>query len=247
MAKKLTIRQRNKAKIDELLKQKVSSGAKGFLKKDFKKFVADELIFAANSNNRLIRKNETLQKRYGRFKIYYDKLFTTGLSGHALFTGELEKKAKKAISKGTAYYIKEKGIEKKVSYSELAYKIELLSHKLSAQHDVAFTKFKPVHHLIGKGKYKVVITIPDLKEIDFEEMTTEEILEWFDDNNVEIIISDPSKIKNKKDRDKRNKAKKRRQKFIEKSKLKYYRQWKKVRKKRITKKRKIITRPKRKK
>lgn len=230
MAKKPTIRQKNLSRLQELVKQRVS-GSTGFLKKGFKQFIAEELIHVANNQNRLLKKNETLQNQYDKWKKYYDKIFTTGMTGHALFTGRIEKNYKTDTAAGTEYYIKEHGKEHKVSYSELAYKMELFAHKLSVQHDVAFTKFKPIYYLLGKGKYKIVINIPDLNEVDFEEMTVQEIIDWFDDEGVEIIISDPTKIKNKEDREKREKAKKKRQAYIKRSKEKHYKQWKKGKRK----------------
>lgn len=241
MAKKLSLQQKNRAKLELLLKQKVSTSS-GFISNDFKQFIAEELINAANNNKKSIKGNESLQQRYNKFKKYYDKLFSTGLSGHALFTGQIEKNYRKDEAKGTEYYISENGKEKKVSYAELAYKIELFAHKLSTKHDVAFTKIKPTYYLIGKGKYKVVINIPDLKEADFEEMTTEEVMEWFDDNNIEVIISDPNKIKGKKQKKEWEDRVKKRQVRIEANKKKHYQQWKKekkpLKKKEATKKKK---------
>lgn len=223
--KKLTARQKNAAKLEDLLKQKVTTST-GFLKKDFKGFIAEEMVNAANRSNRVLKSNETLQSRYDKFAKYYDKLFTTGLTGHAQFTGIIEKQARKDIDKGIEYVIEEKGKQRKVSYSELAYKMELLSHKLSTQHDIAFTKFKPTYILLGKGQYRIKITIPDLTEADFDEMTTEEVLEFFEENNIEIIVSDPTKLKNEKARTDATKAKKQRQTKIRKTKEKYYKQWK---------------------
>lgn len=231
MAKKPTLSQRNATKLNDLLKQKVSSGSKGFIKADLKRFIAEEMISAANNKKKPIKSTDSLQKRYNSFKPYYDKLFGQGLEGHAFYTGQIEKQSKKDIDKGTEYYIKEKGIEKKVSHSELSYKMELLAHKLSTQHDVAFTKFKPTYYLIGKGKYKVVINIPDIKEIDFDNDTVEEIMETLDSEGLEVVISDPYKFKTKEAKQKYEKAKKERQKRIKKTKEKYYHQWNKGKKK----------------
>lgn len=242
MAKKPTLGQKNAAKLDALLKQKVSAGGKGFIKSDLKRFIAEEMISAATNKKKSINVNkDTLQKRYNQFKPYYDKLFNQGLEGHAFYTGQIERQSKKDIEKGTTYYIKEKGIEKKVSHAELSYKMELLAHKLSTQHDVAFTKFKPTYYLTGKGQYKVVINVPDLKEIDFENDTVEEIMETLDSEGLEVIISDPYKFKNKAAKEKYETSKKNRQKSIKKNKEKYYKEWKKETKKptkKTTKKRK---------
>ena len=227
MAKKPTQAQKNAAKLKDLLKQKVSTGSKGFIKSDLKRFIAEEMISAANNKKKSINvKKDTLQKRYNQFKPYYDKLFNQGLEGHAFYTGQIEKQSKKDIDKGTEYFIKEKGVERKVSHAELSYKMELLAHKLSTQHDVAFTKFKPTYYLTGKGQYKVVINIPDLKEIDFENDTVEEIMENLDSEGLEVIISDPHKFKTKEARKKYEDSKKNRQKSIKKSKEKYYKEWK---------------------
>lgn len=231
MPKKPTQQQKNQAKLPDLLKQKVSTGSKGFLKADLKKFIAEEMIHSANNQKRSIKKTETLQKRYNKFKPYYDKLFTSGLTGHSLFTGTIEKNFKKDTENGTEYYINENGKEKKVTYAELAYKMELLAHNLSTKHDVAFTKFKPTYFLLGKGKYKVVVNIPSTKNVDFEEMTVQEVLDYFEENNTEIIISDPHKLKTKEAREKFEKGKKERQKSIKRNKEKHYRQWKKPAKK----------------
>lgn len=224
--KKLTIEQRNRTKIEALIKQKVAT-SKGFLSSEFKHKVAEDLIAEYNKRGKLITSKVKLQDRYNRYGKAYDLLFNKGLTGHSYYTNVLTEYAKKASKEKTDFYIREHGEERKVSYSELAYKIELLSHKLSVKHDIAFTKFKPTYYLIGKGKYKIVINIPNLKEVDFEEMTTEEVLEWFDDNNIEIILSDPTKIKGKEAKEKWEKSKKRRQKSIKATKEKYYRQWKK--------------------
>lgn len=231
MAKKPTLSQRNNAKLDDLLKQRVSVGGKGFIKSDLKRFIAEEMINAANNKKKPIKSTDSLQKRYNQFKVYYDKLFGAGLEGQAYFTGVIEKYAKKDMSKGTDYYIREKGIEKKVSHSELSYKMELFAHKMSTQHDAAFTKFKPTYYLIGKGKYKVVINIPDLSLIDFDNDTVEDIMETLDSEGVEVIISDPYKVKTKEARKKYDETKKNRQATIKKSKEKYYHQWKKGKKK----------------
>lgn len=227
MSEKPTIQQENAAKLDELLKQKVSTGDKGFLNKNLKRFVAEELIHAANNNKKSIPKSETLQKRYNRFKKYYDKLFTTGMNGHGIFAGQIENNYKKDTEKGTKYYIRENGKDKEVSYAELGYKLELLSHNLSVKHDVAFTKFKPIYYLTGKGKYKIVFNIPKVSEIDFKNNTVEEIMEELEDENIEVIISDPSKVINREERSRKESIKKKRQKTIRTNKEKFYKQWKK--------------------
>jgi hypothetical protein len=236
MPKKPTLQQKNLSKKDDLLKQKVSTTT-GFLKQDFKQFIVDEMIHAANNKKQPIKATDSVQKRYDKFKVYYDKLFTKGLPGHGLFSQQIEKQAKRDMDKGIEYYIREKGIEKLVRINELAYKMELLSHKMATQHDVAYTKFKPVHYLIGKGQYKVVIEIPNIKEDvedlgydDLEEMSVEEVYEYFEEHNVEIIISDPSKLKGKDAKEKFSKAKAKRIKAIEQSKKKHYKQWKKGKK-----------------
>lgn len=225
MPKKSTKAEKQKLIKESLLKQKVSTST-GFLRKELKEFIADELLHAANKQKRTVRKNESLQKRYDRFKKYYDKLFTEGLPGNAEYTGAIERAYKKNKD-NTDYYIRKKGKDIKVGGPQLAYEMELLAHKLSTQHDVAFTKFKPIYKVKGKGKTDVIIQIPDLKEFDFEEMTTQEILEWFDDNNIEVVLSDPSKIRNKEQREKAEKAKKYRQQRIKKAKETHYKQWKK--------------------
>ena len=227
-SKKPTIQQRNESLRDSLLKQKVST-TKGFLKSDFKNFVIDEMINAANRQKKALRANTSVQKRYEQFQTYYDKLFTSGLTGHAQFTGQIERQAKRDMEKGIQYYIKEKGKERKVGISELAYKMELTAHKLSANYDIAFTKFKPVYFLLGKGKYKIVITIPDMKEFEEdggEEMTVEDIMEWFDNNRLSIVVSDPANIKGDKAKKKHAEAVKNRKNKIKKAKEKYYKRWK---------------------
>lgn len=237
MPKKPTLQQRNAAKADDLLKQKVSSTT-GFLKSEFKQFIVDEMIHAANNKKQAVKITaNSVQKRYDKFKVYYDKLFTKGLPGHGLFSQQIEKQAKSDMSKGIDYYIREGGKEKKVGINELAYKMELLSHKMATQHDVAYTKFKPVHYLIGKGEYKVIIEIPNIKQDveelgyeDLEEMEVGEVYEYFDEHNVEIIISDPTKLKGKEAKEKFKKAKLKRIKSIETSKKKHYKQWKKGKK-----------------
>lgn len=236
MPKKPTLQQRNAAKADDLLKQKVSTST-GFLKSEYKQFIVDEMISSANNNKKAIKSSDSVQKRYDKYKIYYDKLFTKGLPGHGLFSNEIERQAKRDMDKGIEYYIREKGIEKPVRLNELAYKMELLSHKMATQHDVAYTKFKPIHYLIGKGKYKVVIEIPNIKQDveelgfeDLDEMTIEEVYDYFYEHNVEIIVSDPKKFKNKEELDKWLKGKKKRIKSIEQSKQKHYKQWRKGKK-----------------
>lgn len=226
-SKKPTLAQRNASMRDVLLKQKVST-SKGFLKKQLKEFIVDELIHASNNHRKAITAKTSVQKRYEQFKKYYEMLFTTGLTGHAQFTGTIEVQAKKDMERGIEYRIREKGKERKVSISELAYKMELTAHKLSIKHDVAYTKFKPVYYLLGKGKYKIIIDIPDLKEFEEleEEGTVEDIMEWFDSNNMEAIVSDPTKYKGAKDKKKHAIAVDNRKKRIRKSKEKYYKRWK---------------------
>lgn len=225
MAKQPTISQRNAAMREELLKQVVSS-SKGFLRNDFKEFVVDEMINAANNKREVLTGRESVQDRYTKYEKYYDKLFHTGLSGHSQFTGQLEKKARADINKGIDYYISDgEGNEKKVSYAELSYKMELLQHKLSTDHDVAFTKFRPKYFMQGKGEYKVVIVIPDLREISFDEATTEEILEFFEAHDVEIIISDPNNIKDAEKRKQAEQNKKAQQKRVKETKEKFYKIW----------------------
>lgn len=238
MPKKPTLQQKNAAKADDLLKQKVS-GATGFLKSDFKQFIVDEMISSANNNKKAVDiKEGSVQKRYDKYKTYYDKLFTTGLPGHGLFSQQIEKQAKRDKEKGIDYYIREGGKEKKVGINELAYKMEFLSHQLATKHDVAYTKFKPIHYLLGKGKYKVVIDIPNIKKDveelgyeDLDEMNIDETFEFFDEHNVEVLVSDPSKLKGKEAKERYEKAKKKRIKSIETAKKKHYKQWKKGKKK----------------
>lgn len=225
MPKKPSLTQHNASLLNDLINQPVS-GSSGFITEDFKRFIAEEMIEAANAKKIRLSPEESLQDRYNKFKLYYDKLFTSGMQGHGMFIGSVLKKFEYG-----EYYINEKGVEKRVSYAELAYKMELFAHKLSTEHDVAFTKFKPTYFVLGKGKYKIVINIPDMRKVDLDEMTVEEIVDYLDEEGVEIIISDPKKIKNKEDRKKRDKSKKDRQIKLRKSKEKHYRQWKKKEKK----------------
>jgi hypothetical protein len=237
MPKKPTLQQRNAAKADDLLKQKVSTST-GFLKNDFKQFIVDEMISAANNNKKSLKSTDSVQKRYDKYKVYYDKLFTTGLPGHGIFSQQIEKQAKQDKAKGIDYYIREGGKEKKVGINELAYKMEFLSHQLATKYDVAYTKFKPVHYLLGKGKYKVVIDIPNIKKDveelgyeDLDEMSTDEVFDFFEESHVEVIVSDPAKLKGKEAKERYEKAKKKRIKSIETAKKKHYKQWKKGKKK----------------
>lgn len=230
MAKKKTIRQRNEDKIKELLKKRVS-GKNGFLKSYMKQFISEELLRASNNNNKLISSKETLQTRYNKYKKYYDLLFESGLEGHAYHAESIVKKAEKDNKKKIQYFVNENGKEKKVTPAELGYKMNLLATNLSAKHDVALTKFKPKYYLTGKGRYKIVITIPKLSDADFDEMDAEEITEWFEDNGIVIIISDPNDVKGKEAKKDFEKSKKRRQHKIKESKEKYFKKWKKGKKK----------------
>jgi len=242
MPKKPTLQQRNAAKAELLLKQKVSS-SKGFLKQEFKKFIVEEMVFAANRQKKSIKGTESVQERYDRFKILYDKLFFAGLSGHGMFPQQIERQYKRDKAKGIDYYIREQGKEKKVGLNELAYKMEFLSHQLATKYDVAYTKFKPIHYLVGKGNYRIVIEIPsltkDVRELgydDLDEMDTDEVFEFFEEHHVEIIVSDPSKRKGKKAKAEYEEGKARRIKSIAAAKKKHYKQWKKGKKPTITKK-----------
>lgn len=226
MSKKPTLQQRNAAKAEQLLKQSVTTST-GFLRNEYKKFIVDEMVHAANNKKKSLKGTESVQDRYDKYKVLYEKLFNTGLKGHGLFPNQIERNYKKDIDKGTVYYIREKGREREVSLNELMYKMELLSHTLSAQQDVAFTKFKPIHYLLGKGSHKIVIEIPDLRDVDFDEITVQDAYDYFEDHNIEVIDSDPGKIKGKDAKEKWLKSKKRRQTNISNAKKKYYKLWRK--------------------
>lgn len=228
MAKKPTISARNKAMLDKLTSQKVYGGKEvGYLKPDLKRFIAESLIKKFNNNNKLITSTDTLQKEYERHELFYSSFFVQGVRGHGYYPSVIANYAKRDIREGTKYYIKRGDQpEKEVSYSQLAYEMELLSYKLSSQHDVPFTKFHPVYKFLGNGKHKVIITIPDLKEIDFDEMTVEEIVDYLDENNVEIIVSEPGSFKSDADRKAYFAKKKKVQKAIKERKEKYYAIWK---------------------
>lgn len=225
MPKKPSLQQQNNARLDQLAAQKIS-GKSGYIPSDLKYFIAENVINRYNGKKKSIPKNFSLQKEYNKLKGYYDNFFTKGLQGHEMFSGTLIKRAKQIDKAGGELTIIEKGKEKSVHYPEFAYKMERLAHKLSSEHDVAFTKFKPKFFLRSKGQYKISINIPDLDEIDLDESTVEEIMEFFDDNGVVVIISDPSNIKKKDRQEAWEDRKKTRMKTITRNKAKYYKEWK---------------------
>lgn len=225
MAKsKKTLRERNEAKLSELIKQPLS-GKGGFLPAHIKEFIAREMINSATNNGKAITKRDTLQKRFNKYEDLYIRLFNEGLEGQPQTTTTIEKEAFAAKGSGSKYFIKEKGVRKEVTAEELAYKIELLSHKLSVQYDAVFTKLAPSYKVIGKGKYEITYQIPDLSEIS-EEDTVEEIVEFLASNGIHAVVSDVGEGKTAEVRAKAEERKKARVRAIERNKSKYYKLWK---------------------
>lgn len=231
--KKLSAKTKNELRKQDLQKQSLSLFGK-FAPKYVKDFVIEDLITRYNNINKVVPKKITVQDFFNekRNKDHYENLLTNGLQGNDISIDAVIQQAKNL---NTEFYINEHGKEKKIDYKELGYKLNLFAQKLLFEHDAQSTRIMPKYFLLPKGKRKVVITIPDIKDEDLEESTGEEFNEYLFSNGVFAITSPPKK--KKEDEKRRKERKEKKLKLLETTKKKYYKEW---RKQQAAKKKKAI-------